>query len=102
MNAEMRKNKRVTAGIMSILMLAGVLLSIFFMAAETEHECTGEDCHICEALELCCNTVKRLGEGTVAPITFTVLMTFAAILLFSAETEYVRKTLVSQKVRLND
>ncbi len=96
------KFKRFKAGSMSFLLLAVLLLSVFFMAVEAEHECTGEDCHICEVLEQCFNTVKRLGENVAVTVTFAVSVIFAAVLLLPSTRETVGSTLVSRKVRMND
>ena len=51
-----------------------VLISSFFVAAETNHDCTGEDCPICYEISVCQETVRKL--------TFACAV-FAAILLLS-------------------
>ena len=51
-----------------------VLISSFFVAAETNHDCTGEDCPICYEIGICQETVRKL---TVFGVVF------AAILLLS-------------------
>ncbi len=87
---------------MSFIMLSLMLFSVFFIAVEAGHECEGEDCHICEIVELCSNTVRRMGEGAVTmfvsfmPLFFVVLAVSFANRIFSEETP------VSQKVRMND
>ena len=45
--------RRISAGIAGVLMLVFVLFSVFFIAHEAHHDCTGEDCPVCAAIRLC-------------------------------------------------
>ena len=56
-------HKRIAAGIMGILMLFIVLFSAFYIAAEADHDCTGEDCPICACIQQCENTLHQIGDG---------------------------------------
>ena len=39
-------------------MLAGMLLSACFIAAEADHDCSGEDCPVCVFLTLCEQNIR--------------------------------------------
>ncbi len=93
---------RISALIMSVTMLGLMLLSFFFIAAEAGHECEGEDCHICECIKQCCNTVRRIGEGAVRVIAVALAAGFTVLILPCAERRFSEETLVSKKIRMND
>ncbi len=96
------KTYRVIGGIMSVIMLVLMLLSLFFIAAEAGHECHGEDCHICEVIEQCRKTVRRVGETMVRFFAETLPLMILAYVLPTFERRYFGNSLVSQKVRMND
>ncbi len=90
------------ASIMCFMILVFVLLSYFFIAIELDHDCCGEDCHICECMEMCFNTVRRLADGAIRffAVSLPVLVvTFVSVFLVRLFEE---ETLVSAKIRMND
>ncbi len=94
--------KRITAGIMGMMMLVIVLFSAFCIAAEADHECCGEDCPVCACVRQFVNTLRRIGTGVAvrsAPFVSAVLFLTVS---FFAVTTAVRNTPVSQNVRLNN
>ena len=101
-NSSKSKALRIAAGIMGLMMLVLVLFSAFYIAAEADHECCGEDCPICECIHHCENALRGIGNGTavrpaiVAPV---ILFLLAAAFIITAVS---RDTLISRKVRLNN
>ena len=101
-NSNTSKRLRITAGIMGVMMLVIVLFSAFYIAAETDHDCCGEECTICACIHQCENILHRIGDGAavrsgaVAPV---ILIFFAAAFTIAAVSQ---DTLVSRKVRLNN
>ena len=101
-NSSTAKVLRITAGIMGLMMLFIVLFSAFYIAAETDHDCCGEDCPICACIHQCENTLRGIGggvavrSGAVAPVIFVF---FVAAFVITAVSQ---DTLVSRKVRLNN
>ncbi len=95
-----RKN---AAGILGLFMLFVFLFSWGYIAAEAEHDCSGEECEICLCIEQCLTVLNRIGEGTAF---FSVSPSVAALLLilviFITHPEILRFTPVSNKVRLNN
>ncbi len=94
--------RRITAGIMAFMMLVIVLFSAFCIAAETDHDCAGEDCAVCACLRQCENTLRGIGEG--APVQAFAVIPVLSVLLAGAffVTAILRETPVSAKVRLNN
>ena len=101
-NRKLLKSKKIAAGALSLLMLAVMLLSAFFIAADADHDCTGEDCPICECIEQCEHLFVHAADGTaerVSALLPVVMILFCAVLFAAAVPQ---QTLVSGKVRLNN
>ena len=89
--------------ILSSLLLTFVIFTIMIEAAESRHECSGEDCPICHLLLVTQDNLRLLGLtlGSVAVcISIYAVMTEVALRLPNVPT--VKTTLITQKVRLND
>ena len=101
-NSKTANVKRIAAGIMGLMMFIAVLFSAFYIAAEADHDCCGEDCPICACIQQCENTLRGIGDGTaeqlsaVIPVMLIFLVAALPIAVLSQET------LVSRKVRLNN
>ncbi len=101
-NSSTSKVLRITAGIMGLMMLVLVLFSAFYIAAEADHDCCGEDCPICACIHQCENTLRGIGDGAAvrsAAVAPAILILFAAAFVIAAVSQ---DTLVSRKVRLNN
>ena len=100
--AHRSKDIRMTAGIMGLMLLVFVLFSTFYMAAEVDHDCTGEDCPVCACIQMCGETLRGTGGGAaVQPSAILpVLVVLLAAGIFAVSIS--KETLVSQKVRLNN
>ncbi len=68
------KNKSY-ARVLALLLIAVLLAACVFLAVESDHDCAGEDCHICALLRACENTLRALTPAALAS---------AAVLLLSA------------------
>lgn len=91
--------RRIAAGIVGVMMLVVVLLSASYIAAEADHDCTGDDCPICVCIQQCENILNQVGGvatqvSIVAPVVFLLLFMLFSVYSISQET------LVSKKVRL--
>jgi hypothetical protein len=56
----MTAKKRIAALILAFAMVFAMAFSVFFIAHNSEHSCTGEDCHICRQISICLNSLKNL------------------------------------------
>ncbi len=96
------KYKGIAAGILGILMFVIMLLSAHYIAAEADHECTGEDCPICACVQLCENTLHQLGDGIalMAAVVLPIVLLYICAFLYAPD--HPQETPVSRKVRLNN
>ena len=96
------KAKRMAAGIMGLLLLAVVLLSALFLAAEADHDCAGEDCPICAVMQACANTLRRYGGAAAARPAAAVPVVFFLFAAALPAAVFLRETPVSRGTRLNN
>lgn len=95
-------HKRITAGIIVILMLFNLLFSAFYIAAEVDHDCTGEDCPICACIAQCESILHQISDGIVSQAAFVFPIVFLVVSLFLYTNLFTQETLVSRRVRLNN
>ena len=94
--------KKITAAIIAMMVVFIVFLSAFCLGHEAGHDCSGEDCPICDIMRQCENALRGLSEGIADPAVVmlpAVLALFVAVLFVSFISS---ETLVSRKIRLNN
>jgi hypothetical protein len=97
----MKKTKRAAIVFACVLFFA-MLLSVLFIAHETNHECIGEDCQVCARLAACENSLKNIsGAVTASAVLAAVCFVFVRALLGASVTG-VPLTPVSLKAKLSD
>ncbi len=96
-----RNGKVNTALITALMMLILMVSAVYFIAHETAHECEGEECPICEALNYFENILYKSDAGCAATVTM-------AAFFFRPEDTVIRsfdvlcgETPVTQKVRMD-
>ncbi|MCD8376783.1 MAG: hypothetical protein LUD69_07545 [Oscillospiraceae bacterium] len=93
---------RLLAGLLAAAVAAALLFSVFYIAAEAGHDCTGEGCPICACIQRLEQAAQRLGTGGAA----RTASASAAIFLLSAlplcALEVLRATPAGQRVRMNN
>lgn len=90
------------AAILSVLIVIALTVSFCFVIAESDHDCSGEDCHVCRAIAAVSNIIVKFSLAVA--LVFSVLpLVFAAIAVISARTENtVFNTPVKLKVKLSN
>lgn len=101
-NLNTSKVLRITAGIMGLMMLVLIAFSAFYIAAEADHDCSGEDCLICACIHQCENTLRGIGNGTAVKSAVVVAIVFILLAAAFVIPPELQDTLVSKKVRLNN
>ncbi|MBO4863127.1 MAG: hypothetical protein J5517_02060 [Eubacterium sp.] len=99
----MTGRSRITAAAVSMVLLLMIVFSMYFVALEANgHECAGEDCPICIALE---HSIENLRSCSNALVIVAVAVTFAIISIKTESYFYndiQRFTPVAEKVRMNN
>ena len=72
------KTRKNVAGVLSFLLLFVLLFSHLFIVAEADHQCSGEDCRICQTIWIVEGILK--GISLLIGLSVTIIaMRFAAI-----------------------
>ena len=94
--------KRIMAVILAALVLIVMVSSSLYIAEHADHDCTGEDCSICQQIYLCTQTLKTLSLAVIAAAVFYAFSALLSITLRQVETACVPHTPVSLKVKLTN
>ncbi len=94
--------RRIAAGVTAFVMLVIMLFSAFYIAAEADHDCAGEDCPVCACIQQCETRMRVFGEGAGVQLSAVIPVLFVLLISsFLSAASFAADTLVSQKVRLN-
>lgn len=97
----MTRQNRIAAVIAAITVLV-VLFSSAYIVEHADHDCTGEDCPICEQLYACARNLNNL---TAAAMVVTVMLVLRfALQAVAGQAKYacVPRTPVYLKVKLSN
>lgn len=93
--------RKSLAIILSIVLLAFFVCSIFFIAHEAEHDCIGEDCPICEEITILEKAIEELGTGVIAVmIACAIIFAFVDKLSLHQSNSTKDESLVSLKIEI--
>ena len=98
--AEKRQEKMAVIGCLVLLFIT--FASLFYIAKEEIHDCTGADCPICACVHQVKQTLKNLGNGLRSMFCAVMYLVTKNVLLTATLIYICTASLVSQKVRLND
>lgn len=93
---------RIFVFFISILLLFAMFSSVLLIAANAEHDCTGDDCPICACIHQCESCLSLLSGGCAAVFSFVIINDYIVLLIKTAADKSKTITLITQKVRLND
>ena len=96
------KKKNILVITMAVIVLCFAVFSAFFIAVESDHDCTGNDCPICCQLSVCQSFLRNICcAGTVA--AFTAALIYILCNVSARGTDICATlTLVSMKVKLSN
>ena len=100
----MKRLKRLFAKLFIIFATFLVVLSPIVLVEEAHHDCTHEDCQICEVIRTAKETIEHTNmSAPVSSVTFLLPLLFAfvfAIAYISFDIDF--STLVSLKTKLSN
>ena len=94
-------SKRITAAAVAAVMFVFVLFSVYYIASETGHHCSGADCPICADIRHCETVLQGTGRAVMA-ISVAVFAVLVRNLICIPADAPVPSTPVSRKVRMNN
>ncbi len=98
-----KKTEKLTAGIVSIILLAVLLFSVFYPAVEAHHDCTGEDCHVCACIRLCEQLLQGKETDAGRKAVFLLLsILLSCLTVFCTLVQFFQQTPITEKIRLNN
>ena len=93
---------RLLSGIVCAMLVTVMLVSLFYIVKEEDHQCTGEDCPVCACIHQAKQTLRNLGTGLIVAVCVSFTVT-GGIQVAQWHRSTVRcSSLVAQKVRMND
>ena len=94
---------RKIRNLLSVLLIIFTVSTLFYTADEMHHECSGDDCHICQVIQISVQSLKLL---TFALATVFIAQNFKNVKTYKdsiiVKSVFKPNTLISQKIRLND
>jgi hypothetical protein len=95
--------KRTGALVLCIVLVLTLAVSAAFIAYEADHDCSGEDCPVCQTIVINIRLLRSLGLALIALVSFFFLLFGQSVhSRRDQQTRFFFGTLVSWKIRLND
>ena len=96
------KSNKILSILICITLLFVAAASLFYLAEEINHSCTGENCPVCANMHQAEQTLKNLGTGVIANVVSVFRPTIILCIIMVRFFFVICTSLVSQKVRIND
>ena len=93
--------KKSMAAVICIFLIFVTFASLFYVAREENHNCTGKDCPICACIRQAKQIVKNVGTAVNDSVTAGLIFVQRSRILETGCLCVLCITLVSQKVRLD-
>ena len=99
-------NKRMFSKLrtfMAVLFLIFTVYSVFYIAHESHHECSGEECPVCQVIIISVQNIRLLGLALASSVVVIAFKAFERHnSSFIYKSLFKANTLIAQKIRLND
>ena len=87
---------------MGSLLAFAVLFAVLVPTVEAVHDCSGENCPVCECIAMCEQFVKKLSVVCISGAAMYMALSVSDHITEKVCTRIVPETLVTLKVRLDD
>lgn len=98
----MTKETRITAAVLAALAVLVMLSSAFFIVAHADHDCTGEDCPVCEQICACAKSFRRFAFAALIASAVITLVCACDIHLGGKACAFAPSTPILLKVKLSN
>lgn len=96
----MNKKMRLGAALGAVLLAIALIFSVFFVAAEADHHCSGDHCLICQQIQACQTLLEQLSTTNTASVEVAAICFFALLLLQQTQKNIVASSPVLLRVKL--
>ncbi len=96
------KNRKRLALLVSVIFVIVTFFSLFYVTKEQNHHCADRDCPICACIHQAEQALKTLGDGFAEAVVFLAVLIMAIGLIAGDFPNLVWKSLITQKVRMNN
>ena len=87
---------------LSVILICTALLSVLFVATEAgHHDCEGDNCPICETIEVCVNNLYAFKAAIGMAAFCSAVFIFVRNICIFSDSYILLPTLVNNKVRLD-
>ena len=94
--------RKLLGVILELFLIAVIFFSMLFISMEMgHHDCSGEECPVCRALEECINNLRSFGTACVIAVAVCVLLPYIVEKIQKHIEEVMKLNLISERVRLN-
>ena len=94
--------KKSMAAVICIFLIFVTFASLFYIAREENHNCTGKDCPICACVHQAKQVLRNLGTTPAADFRISLVTFISEVAVLLCFWVILSISLVHQKVRLND
>lgn len=98
----MKKHTRFLAAVLAVLFVFVMASSLYYIITEIDHDCIGEDCHICLQIDGFVSNLKQLSVGVFVAVAAASITYILCAAFLSQKAEQSACTLVSLKVKLSN
>lgn len=98
----MAEKKRIISFTLAVCVTIVMLFSMFYIAAESNHDCADECCPICYQISLCEHTLKTLSTALIVAVVMFAALYMGCICMPICPKQNLLVTLVTLKVKLSN
>lgn len=92
--------KQMMAVMCAIIVFVVSTYSLCYVAMEMHHDCSGEDCPICENLDICLHFTRGFQSAIIPAIVIGIILSLTLDIISNYRVQLPAMTLVSQGIRM--
>ena len=93
--------KRIFALIVACAIVLAMAFSVFFIAHNAEHNCSGSDCQICAQINSCIKSLDNITPKPESAVAAAPVL-FALVLAIGVCIQFNKKSLVDLNIKLSN
>ncbi len=95
------EQRRITAALLVCMLAVSAVLSFAFLVKGADHECTGDDCPVCECIRLPGRTMRTQTAPESSPSAPAAVYVLQKAFICTKDCRIPADTLLEQRIRLN-